>query len=70
MANFDSAFCPKCKVGFAPGIAVCPFCNIPLVSQNDFEDEPGETHELVILDDDLSSLKELQTAGVGWLLGG
>lgn len=67
MADFDSVVCPKCKVGFAPGIAVCPFCEIPLVSEKEFEDEPGEIPEPIILDDDISSLKELRTADVGWI---
>src|SRR5512135_3141376 len=69
MANFDSVYCPKCKVGFAPGIAVCPFCNIPLTSERDVEveEESGETPEPVIIEDDLSSLKELRTAGVDWI---
>jgi len=67
MADFDSVVCPKCKVGFAPDTAICPICKIPLTSEHDFEDEPGETPEPVILDDDLSSLKELRTAGVDWV---
>src|SRR3989304_5068707 len=67
MADSDSVFCPKCKVGFAPDTAICPICKIPLTYEDDFEDEPSETPEPVILDDDLSSLKELRTAGVGWI---
>ena len=67
MADFDSVVCPKCKVGFAPDTAICPICKIPLVSEDEFEDESGETPEPVILDDDLSSLKELRTADVGWI---
>jgi RNA polymerase subunit RPABC4/transcription elongation factor Spt4 len=67
MADYDSVFCPKCKVGFAPDTAICPICKIPLTSEDDFEDEPGETPEPVILDDDLSSLKELRTADVTWI---
>jgi len=67
VADYNSVFCPKCKVGFAPGIVVCPFCNIPLTSERDVEDEPSEIPEPVILGDDLSSLKELRTAGVGWI---
>ncbi|OGP87689.1 MAG: hypothetical protein A2157_18715 [Deltaproteobacteria bacterium RBG_16_47_11] len=63
MADLDSVVCPKCKVGFAPDTAICPICKIPLVS----EDEASETLEPVILDDDLSSLKELRTADVGWI---
>jgi RNA polymerase subunit RPABC4/transcription elongation factor Spt4 len=67
MGDYDSVVCPKCKVGFAPGIAVCPFCNILLDSEKKFDDEPGETPEPIILDDDISSLKELRTADVGWI---
>ncbi|MGA2517123.1 MAG: zinc ribbon domain-containing protein [Thermodesulfobacteriota bacterium] len=71
MAHFDSAVCPKCKVGFAPDTAICPICKIPLVSEeeseDEFEDEPGETPEPVILDDDISSLKGLRTADVDWI---
>jgi len=67
VADYNSVFCPKCKVGFAPGIVVCPFCNIPLISEDDFEDEPGEIPEPVIIEDDISSLKELRTAGVDWI---
>ncbi len=69
MADYDSVYCPKCKVGFAPGIAVCPFCNIPLTSERDVEveEEPSEIPEPVILEDDLSSLKELRTAYVTWI---
>ena len=69
MADYDSVFCPKCKVGFAPGIAVCPFCTIPLTSERDVEveDEAGEIPEPVILDDGMSSLTELRTAGVDWI---
>jgi RNA polymerase subunit RPABC4/transcription elongation factor Spt4 len=67
MTGSDSVFCPKCNVGFAPDTAICPICKIPLTSEDDFEDEPGETPEPVILDDDLSSLKPLRTAGVGWI---
>jgi len=63
MADYDSVFCPKCKVGFAPDTAICPICKIPLAS----EDESGETPEPVILDDDLSSLEKLRTAGVDWI---
>jgi RNA polymerase subunit RPABC4/transcription elongation factor Spt4 len=67
MADSDSVVCPKCKVGFAPDTAICPICKIPLVSEDEFEDEPGETPEPVILDDDISSLKELRTADVDWI---
>ena len=67
MGDYDSVFCPKCQVGFAPGIPVCPFCNIPLTSERDVEDEPGEIPEPVILDDDISSLKELRAADVSWI---
>ncbi|MGB7575304.1 MAG: zinc ribbon domain-containing protein [Thermodesulfobacteriota bacterium] len=67
MADSDSVVCPKCKVGFAPGIAVCPFCEIPLVSEQESEDEPGEIPEPIILDDDTSSLKKLRTADVAWI---
>jgi RNA polymerase subunit RPABC4/transcription elongation factor Spt4 len=71
MAHSDSAVCPKCKVGFAPDTAICPICKIPLVSEeeseDEFEDEPGETPEPIILDDDISSLKELRTADVDWI---
>jgi hypothetical protein len=67
MAGADSVFCPKCNVGFAPDTAVCPICKIPLASQNEYEGELDETPEPVILDDDLSSLKELRTAGVDWI---
>ena len=67
MADSDSVFCPKCNVGFAPDTAICPICKIPLTSEHDFEDEPGETPEPIILDDDISSLKELRTADVDWI---
>jgi len=70
MADFNSVVCPKCKVGFAPGIAVCPFCNIPLVSEDESDepvDEFSETPVPIILEDDLSSLKELRTAGIDWI---
>lgn len=69
MSDYNSVFCPKCKVGFAPGIVVCPFCNIPLTSERDVEveDELGEIPEPVILDDDISSLKELRAADVSWI---
>ena len=71
MADYDSVVCPKCKVGFAPDTAICPICKIPLVSEGEFEDEfyeePGETPKPIILDDDISSLKELRTADVDWI---
>jgi len=67
MADSDSVVCPRCKVGFAPDTAICPICKIPLISEDEFEDEPAETPEPVILDDDISSLKELRTADVGWI---
>jgi hypothetical protein len=67
MADSDSVFCPQCKVGFAPDTAICPICKIPLVSEDEFEAEPGEIPEPVILEDDLSSLKELRTADVNWI---
>ncbi len=67
MADFDSVVCPRCKVGFAPDTAICPICKIPLASEDDFEEEPAETPEPVILDDDLSSLKELRQADVTWV---
>jgi len=67
MADFDSVVCPRCKVGFAPDITICPICKIPLVAEDVFEDEPEETPEPVILDDDLSSLKELRQADVTWV---
>jgi len=67
MTDSDSVVCPKCKVGFAPDTGICPICKIPLVSEDGFEDEPGETPEPIILDDDISSLKELRTADVGWI---
>ncbi len=67
MADFDSAVCPKCKVGFAPDTATCPICKTPLTSEDDLEDEPAEMPEPVILDDDLSFLKELRTADAGWV---
>jgi hypothetical protein len=70
MADSDSVVCPKCKVGFAPGTAICPICKIPLASEDEFEEEPGETPETpepIILDDDISSLKQLRTADVAWI---
>ena len=67
VAILDSVVCPKCKVGFAPDTAICPICKIPLVSEDNFEEEPGETPEPVLLDDDLSSLKELRQADVAWI---
>jgi RNA polymerase subunit RPABC4/transcription elongation factor Spt4 len=67
MANYDSVVCPKCKVGFAPDTETCPICKIPLVSGEEFEDEPGETPEPIILDDDISSLKELRSADLDWI---
>lgn len=67
MVDFYSVVCPKCKVGFAPGIEVCPFCNIPLDSEEKFEEEHAEIPEPIILDDDISSLKELRTADVSWI---
>jgi RNA polymerase subunit RPABC4/transcription elongation factor Spt4 len=67
MADSDSVVCPKCKVGFAPDTAICPICKIPLTSEDDFEDEPGETPEPIILDDDISSLQKLRTADVNWI---
>ena len=67
MADSDSVFCPKCNVGFAPDTAVCPICKIPFTFQDEYEDDLDETHEPVIIDDDLSSLKELRTAGVDWI---
>ena len=51
MADSDSVVCSKCKVGFAPGTEACPICKIPLVSEDEFEDEPGEIPEPIILDD-------------------
>ena len=71
MADSDSVVCPKCKVGFAPDTAICPICKIPLTSEeeseDEFQDEPDETPAPVILDDDISSLKELRTADVAWI---
>ena len=67
MADADSVFCPKCNVGFAPDTAVCPICKVPLTSQDEYEDDVDETPEPVIIDDELSSLKELRTAGVDWI---
>jgi hypothetical protein len=67
MVDLDSVFCPKCNVGFAPDTRICPICKIPLTSEADFGDEPKEASEPMILDDDLSSLKELRTADVGWV---
>jgi len=67
MADYDSVVCPKCKVGFAPDTAICPICKIPLTSEDGFEDEPEETPEPVLLDEDLSSLKKLRAADVAWI---
>ena len=67
MADYDSVFCPKCKVGFAPDTAICPICKIPLTSEDEFEDEPSEIPKPMIIDDDISSLKELRTADVSWI---
>ncbi len=67
MADFDSVFCPKCKVGFAPDTAICPICKVSLFSEDEFEDEPEEIPEPILLDDDLSSLKELRQADVAWI---
>ena len=67
MADYASVFCPKCKVGFAPDTAICPICKIRLIPEEEFEDEPGEIPEPVIIDDDTSSLKELRTADVSWI---
>jgi RNA polymerase subunit RPABC4/transcription elongation factor Spt4 len=67
MADSDSVFCPNCKVGFAPDTATCPICKIPLTSEDDFGDESAEILEPVILDDDISFLKELRTADVDWI---
>jgi RNA polymerase subunit RPABC4/transcription elongation factor Spt4 len=66
MADFDSVVCRKCKVGFAPGTAICPICRIPIASEEAFEEEPGETPKPIILDDDISSLKELRSADIDW----
>ena len=67
MADLDSVFCPKCRVGFSPDTAICPICRIPLASEDEFEDEPGETPEPIILEDDLSSLEKLRTADPAWI---
>lgn len=67
MPHADSVFCPKCNVGFAPDTAICPICKIPLSSQDEYQDDLDETPEPVIIDDDISSLKELRTAGVDWI---
>ncbi len=67
MAEFDPVVCPRCKVGFAPDTAICPICRVSLVSEDEFEDEPEETPEPILLDDDLSSLKELRQADVAWI---
>jgi RNA polymerase subunit RPABC4/transcription elongation factor Spt4 len=67
MADYDSVVCPKCKLGFAPGTAICPICKIPLASEDEFQEEPGETPEPIILDDDISSLQKLRTADVNWI---
>ncbi len=67
MADLDEVFCPKCGVGFAPDTAICPICNIPLVSEAEAEHEESETPEPVILDDAVSSLEKLRTGGVEWI---
>ncbi len=67
MADYHSVVCPKCKVGFAPDTEVCPICKIPLVSGDEFEEESGETPKPIILDDDISSLKEVRSADVNWI---
>ena len=67
MADYDSVYCPKCKVGFAPDTTICPICKIPLTSEEEFEDEPGEIPEPVIIDDNLSSLEKLRTADPAWI---
>ncbi len=69
MGDYDSVVCPKCKVGFAPGIAVCPFCNLPLASEQEQEreEDSDEAPEPIILNDDISSLEELRTADVSWI---
>ena len=71
MADYDSVVCPKCKIGFAPDTGICPICKIPFVSEGEFEDElenePGEAPEPIILNDDISSLKELRSADVDWI---
>jgi len=51
----------------SPGIVVCPFCNIPLTLNATLKMNLVEIPEPVILGDDLSSLKELRTAGVDWI---
>jgi hypothetical protein len=67
MADLGEVVCPKCKVGFSPDTAICPICKIPLISKGEPEDEFSETPAPVILDDDLSSLKELRTADIDWI---
>ncbi|HUL29649.1 MAG TPA: zinc ribbon domain-containing protein [Thermodesulfobacteriota bacterium] len=67
MADYDSVYCPKCKVGFAPDTAICPICKVPLTSEDEFEDEDREIPEPVIIEDDLSSLKKLRTADPAWI---
>ncbi len=67
MADYDSVYCPKCRVGFAPNTAICPICKIPLASVEELGDDPGKIPEPVIVDDDLSSLQKLRAADVGWI---
>jgi RNA polymerase subunit RPABC4/transcription elongation factor Spt4 len=67
MPDYDSVVCPKCKVGFAPDTAICPICKIPLISEDEFEEAPGEARKPIILDDDISSLEKLRTADVAWI---
>src|SRR5512136_885624 len=67
MADLGEVVCPKCKIGFAPDTAICPICKIRLVSGGEPEDEFSETPALIILEDDLSSLKKLRTADIDWI---
>jgi hypothetical protein len=71
MGDLDSVVCPRCKIGCSPDTALCPICNIPLVSEDRFEDEPEDEYEetpvAVILTDDLLSLKELRAANPEWI---
>ena len=44
-----------------------PYLQNPPRSEEEFEDEPDETPKPIILDDDISSLKELRRADIDWI---
>lgn len=64
MKNLEPVYCPRCKLGFAPGTRFCPSCKIAFSPK---DEEFGVPAEPVNLQEDVAILALLRTETAAWI---